>query len=199
MDYLNIGFISRSAIMQIIVFSIVPFLWWAIKYRKKCTFFKWVGLYKPVKSVPIKQVIIFIGIYFSMWVVSYFISGEISSNFENLGAAAIIPSFIVCFIQNGLCEEILFRGFVGKRLIRKFGKDKGILMQAILFGFMHIALALLLDLPINPSMIVGYFIFPTIAGWMLGYIDEKIYNGSIVPSILLHGFVNFGRDIMLIF
>ncbi|WP_279265744.1 hypothetical protein [Romboutsia sp. Marseille-P6047] len=34
---------------------------------------------------------------------------------------------------------------------------------------------------------------------MLGYIDEKIYNGSIVPSILLHGIVNFGRDIMLIF
>ncbi|MRN26206.1 hypothetical protein EAI30_16455 [Romboutsia ilealis] len=27
---------------------------------------------------------------------------------------AIIPSFITCFIQNGLCEEILFRGFIGK-------------------------------------------------------------------------------------
>lgn len=199
MDYLNVGFIVSSAIMQTIVFSIVPFLWWVIKYKKECNFFRWIGLYKPIKLVSRKKSVITMMIYFTIFIVSYFISHDVSSNFENMGFVAIVPSFIVCFIQNGLCEEILFRGFIGKRLISKFGKNSGILMQAILFGFMHIGLALAMDLSINISLLVSYFIIPTAAGWMLGYIDEKIYNGSIVPSILLHGMVNFSRDIMLIF
>ena len=199
MDYLNVGFMVRSAIMQTIVFSIVPFLWWVIKYKKECTFFRWIGLYKATKLVSRKKSVIPMMIYFTVFIVSYFISQDVSSNFENMGFVAIVPSLIVCFIQNGLCEEILFRGFIGKRLISKFGKNSGILMQAILFGFMHIGLALAMDLSININLLVSYFIIPTTAGWMLGYIDEKIYNGSIVPSILLHGMVNFARDVMLIF
>lgn len=40
---------------------------------------------------------------------------------------------------------------------------------------------------------------PTAGGWLLGYIDEKKYNGSIIPSILLHGLVNFVRDMLMAF
>ena len=199
MDYLNIGFVMRSGIMQVIVFSLIPFLCWLIKYKKQDNFFKWIGLYKPVKLVSNKKATIAMVIYFAVFILSYIISKEVSSNFENMGAVGIVPSLIVCFIQNGLSEEILFRGFIGKRLSAKFGKVSGILMQAVLFGFMHIALALAMNLPINISLMVSYFIIPTIAGWMLGYIDEKIYNGSIIPSIVLHGIVNFTRDLMLMF
>lgn len=199
MDYLNIGFVMGSGIMQVIVFSLIPFLCWLIKYKKQDNFFKWIGLYKPVKLVSNKKATIGMVIYFAVFILSYIISKEVSSNFENMGAVGIVPSLIVCFIQNGLSEEILFRGFIGKRLIAKFGKVSGILMQAVLFGFMHIALALAMNLPINISLMVSYFIIPTIAGWMLGYIDEKIYNGSIIPSIVLHGIVNFTRDLMLMF
>ena len=35
MDYLNIGFVMRSGIMQVIVFSLIPFLCWVIKYKKQ--------------------------------------------------------------------------------------------------------------------------------------------------------------------
>lgn len=199
MDYSNIGFIMRSTIMQVIVFSIIPFICWIIKYKKEISFFKWIGLYKPTKLVSTKKIIIFITIYFASWIINYTISKNISSNFQGMGVIAIIPSFIVCFIQNGLCEEILFRGFIGKRLISIFGKNKGILIQAILFGFMHIGMASLLGLHISISLIVNYFIIPTIGGWMLGYVDEKIYNGSIIPSILLHGLLNFGRDMICAF
>lgn len=199
MDYLNIGFVMGSGIMQVIVFSLIPFLCWLIKYKKQDNFFKWIGLYKPVKLVSNKKATIAMVIYFAVFILSYIISKEVSSNFENMGAVGIVPSLIVCFIQNGLSEEILFRGFIGKRLIAKFGKVSGILMQAVLFGFMHIALALAMNLPINISLMVSYFIILTIAGWMLGYIDEKIYNGSIIPSIVLHGIVNFTRDLMLMF
>ena len=72
-------------------------------------------------------------------------------------------------------------------------------MQSILFGLMNIGLGLLMWIAINVSLLISYFIIPTLAGWMLGYIDEKIYNGSIIPSILLHGLVNFGRDMILAF
>lgn len=64
---------------------------------------------------------------------------------------------------------------------------------------MHIALALALNMTLNSSLFIGYFMFPTIAGWLLGYIDEKVYNGSIIPSILLHGVINFSRDLILMF
>lgn len=199
MNYSDIVFVMRSAIMQVIVFSIIPFIWWIIKYKEEISFFKWIGLYKPTKLVSTKKIIIFITIYFASWIINYTISKDIYSNFPGMGVIAIIPSFIVCFIQNGLCEEILFRGFIGKRLISIFGKNKGIFIQAMLFGFMHIGMASLLDLHINISLIVNYFIIPTIGGWMLGYVDEKIYNGSIIPSILLHGLLNFGRDMTCAF
>lgn len=199
MDYLDIGFVTRSAIMQVVMFSIVPFLWWRLKYKKESTFFKWIGLYKSVRVVSTKSVVRVIVGYFLVWIMTLFISKDISSNFEGMGIAAAVPSLIVCFIQNGLSEEILFRGFIEKRLIAKFGKNNGILMQAILFGVMHIALALALNMTLNISLFIGYFMFPTIAGWLLGYIDEKVYNGSIIPSILLHGVINFSRDLILMF
>lgn len=48
-------------------------------------------------------------------------SSSISGNaFAGIGAAAILPAFIVNFIANGIGEEILYRGFV-----------KGIIIQAV--------------------------------------------------------------------
>jgi len=35
------------------------------------------------------------------------------------------------------------------------------------------------------------FLFTGSAGLLLAWLDEKIYNGSIVPGILLHGLGNF--------
>lgn len=132
MNYLDIGFVMRSAVMQIIVFSMIPFLWGLFKYRKDIGFLRWVGLHKPMKSVYTNKVIIVIIGYFLVWLLSSYLSQDISSNFEGLGFAAIVPSLIVCFVQNGLCEEILFGGFIGKRLISKFGINIGIGLQAIL-------------------------------------------------------------------
>ena len=35
-----------NSIIQIIIFSIIPFLWWLITSRKKMNFFEWIGLKK---------------------------------------------------------------------------------------------------------------------------------------------------------
>ncbi|GEM_PF-3813069 len=36
-----------NAVMQIIVFSVIPFCWWLIVARQKCSCFAWLGLHKP--------------------------------------------------------------------------------------------------------------------------------------------------------
>ena len=35
-----------SSVMQIILFSLIPLIWWLITARKRESFFKWIGLKK---------------------------------------------------------------------------------------------------------------------------------------------------------
>ena len=44
-----------SSIAEILVFSIVPFIWWLIRYRKSCTFFEWIGL-KKIKDFKARNI-----------------------------------------------------------------------------------------------------------------------------------------------
>ena len=37
-----------SSIVQILLFTLIPFIWWLITARKKENFFSWIGLKKPV-------------------------------------------------------------------------------------------------------------------------------------------------------
>ena len=39
-----------NSIIQIIAFSLIPFLWWLVTSRKKMSFFEWIGL-KKVKNL----------------------------------------------------------------------------------------------------------------------------------------------------
>ena len=40
-----------SSILQIILFAIIPFIWWCITARKQQSFTKWIGLKKIVKTI----------------------------------------------------------------------------------------------------------------------------------------------------
>jgi len=188
----DLGLILRGTLTQFIVFSFVPFIWWLIKYHKHTTFFKWIGLYKPEKCVSNKQVVFAIAGYMMIWLITHLpaitIYTQPSANaYAGLKFEAVIPILIVCFLQNGVCEELLFRGFIGKRLIAIFGVNIGNIAQAICFGLVHVLL-----FP-GAGMITYILLIITtsLGGWMLGYLDEKIFNGSIIPSIILHGLGNF--------
>ena len=43
-----------SSVVQIILFALIPFIWWLVTARKKMNFFKWIGLKKPdsAKFIP---------------------------------------------------------------------------------------------------------------------------------------------------
>lgn len=201
-----------TIISNIIIFLIIPFLWWLIKYRKDTSFFKWIGLIKPKLKGEWWMIIVFAIAYGFFYLFNFNMfaddksleviqtSESISSNaYTGLGAIAIIPALLTTLIANGFCEEALFRGFICKRLCNKFGKIAGLIVQGILFGLLHNALYILGGVAISLQFHIVVFIFTGMAGFLLGVLDEKIYNGSIIPSILLHGLGNFIVNLMVMF
>lgn len=123
-----------------------------------------------------------------------------SSNiFAGIGASAIVPACIQNFVGNGLAEEIFYRGFLCKRFCSKFGYIKGILLQAVLFGFMHNILYVIAGLNVGLWYHILTFIFTGMGALLLGWLSEKIYNGSIIPSIMLHGAGDFFVSMLVAF
>ena len=119
-----------------------------------------------------------------------------TARFTGEGFKLLAGAFVWGFIATGLSEEILFRGFLGKRLIKKLGLNAGNFIQASVFGIIHgamffaqtgIAVAVLL------TVLTGFL------GWVMGYVNEKHAGGSIVPSWLFHGLSNFAGAVFALF
>ena len=201
-----------TIISNIIIFLIIPFIWWLIKYRKDTSFFKWLGLIKPKLNSRWWMIIIFIIAYgfFYLFDFTMLMDGKslevmqtsetISVNvYTNLGVVAIIPALLKTFIANGFCEEVFFRGFICKRLCNKFGKTVGVIIQGIIFGGIHNMLYILGGVGLSLQSHIIVFIFTGMGGLLLGVLDEKVYNGSIIPSVFLHGLGNFISNLNVIF
>lgn len=57
--------------------------------------------------------------------------------YAGIGAFAILPALLKNYVANGVTEEILYRGFLCKRLCEKFVTISGMVLQTVLFGLMH--------------------------------------------------------------
>ena len=201
-----------TSIVNLIIFSFIPFVWWFFRHRKEVKFFKWLGFIKPQLKSSWWVLAIFAIVYyfFSNFDFTVFInsetmealenSGSVASNaYAGLGVAAIIPALIETFIANGVSEEILFRGFLCKRLCGKLGSTKGVILQAVFFALMHNVLYILAGVPVGIDYHLIMFVFTGVGALLLGFVNEKIYNGSIIPSIILHGAGNFIGSICVAF
>ncbi|OAB25524.1 hypothetical protein PMSD_27610 [Paenibacillus macquariensis subsp. defensor] len=83
-----------------------------------------------------------------------------------------------------------------KRLIHKLGFHVGNVVQGLLFGLMHGILF------ISAAGILGAFIIIVITGiggWLMGWINEKQSEGSMISSWLLHGCANTLASIIVMF
>ena len=201
-----------TTIVNLVVFSLLPIIWWFFRHRKEENFFRWIGLFKPQLKSRWWVLLIFAILYYFFYNFDFtqFVSSEtleyiensasVSSNvFAGIGMAAILPAFIENFIANGVAEEILYRGFLCKRLCIKIGLVKGIILQAVLFGLMHNILYILAGLDVGLWYHILTFIFTGMGALLLGWLNEKIFNGSIIPSILLHGAGNFIASMLVAF
>lgn len=192
------GFINElvGATTQVLLFTLVPLIWWLITARKKENFFKWIGFKKPEHKgnifVILLIAVIAVLVYgFGTTALVNMFSGEITaagSAFAGKGLSYIPAALAYGFIRTGLSEEILFRGFILKRIQNKFGFAAGNVIQALAFGLMH-------GVPFgfathNIGVTILLTILPGMLGFFMGWLNEKKFAGSVVPSWLLHGVTN---------
>ncbi|WP_410768416.1 CPBP family intramembrane glutamic endopeptidase [Fontibacillus sp. BL9] len=191
-----------SAIFQVILFTAVPFVYWLLTSRKIISFIRWIGLKKPQNVSSNRFIVFFAGtvVIFSCsgLIASSFLDTQTlaSSQFYGVGYAGLIPALIYSFVQTSLSEEILFRGFIGKRLGAKLGFGTGNVIQAFLFGLVH-AVMLYGSAGLLRSLIV--LLLTGAVGWSIGVINEKLSGGSILPGWMLHGVTNFISAVVMMY
>ncbi len=76
-------------------------------------------------------------------------------------------------VTPAVCEELFFRGYVFRSLIRASSVSSAILLGAVLFGAFHVV-----------TLGVERFLPSTLLGLMLGWVCWR--TGSVLPGILLH-------------
>jgi membrane protease YdiL (CAAX protease family) len=179
-----------SSVIQIILFSLIPFIWWLITARKKMNFFRWIGLKKTAGTSFLLWTA---GISAAFILVSFFMLTSLkgvemaTSDFAGLGIGALPAILVYALFNTALPEEILFRGFILKRIANKFGFAAGNTVQALIFGIVHGIMFFTVTGPVKALLII---LFTGIIGWFIGFINEKKAEGSIIPGWIIHSIAN---------
>lgn len=191
-DFLSLLF---SSLLQLLIFSFIPFIWWLITARKT-KFFQWIGLKKPVfkdsKFIIFGIIVVVAGLYIGamFFIMTTFLSDvpTATSQFSGKGLWAVPSIIIYAIIQTSLSEELFFRGFLCKRLVSRLGFIAGNTIQSTLFGLLHgIPFGLATG---NWLVCILLTILPATIGFTQGWLNEKKAGGSIIPSWILHGLMN---------
>ena len=182
-----------NALFQVILFAVLPLIWWLCTARRKETFWSWMGLRK-IKTENKKQFALLLAAAcvgcFALGELALLMRGDLQaadSAYKGMGAAAIPSVLVYAFGQTALSEEMLFRGFLMKRLMARFGFKAAAAVQAVLFGLIHILMVWGQVGVVSGAVIVLY---PMVVAVLLSYINEKKAGGSILPSWVLHGVLN---------
>lgn len=181
-----------NSIIQIILFSIIPFIWWLITARKKENFFTWLGFKRPARKKKV-LILCILGGFAICEVVGLLVYNVLlktdwnTSSFAGMGAAGIPCAIFYSYLQTALSEEIIFRGFIQKRLQSKLGFTAATIIQAALFGAIHVILSLS---QITVAQGIALFFYPMLPAIVFAYVNEKKADGSILPSWLIHGTLN---------
>lgn len=180
-----------SSMVQIVLFTVIPFIWWLVTARKKEEFHSWIGLKKPAGGM--KTVLAVIGTTAAFLIIgaySLYIVKDIetaTSGFKGLGMAAVPAILVYALFNTALPEEIIFRGFLLKRVQNKFGFKAANAVQAVIFGIVHAVMFFNLVGMVKAVIIL---VFTAMIAWAMGYINEKKANGSIIPSWIIHTIAN---------
>lgn len=189
-----------SSAIQIIVMGIIPFIWWLVTAREKETFFAWIGLknFKEMKKVGIQAIIasmMFLLLSLYLLVITKDMETA-TSQFSGLGVSGIAGAVVYSFIQTSFTEELFFRGFLLKRIGHKFGFYAGNIIQSVLFALLHCAMFISLT---DMFHVVLITLFTGIIAFVMGWINEREAEGSILPSWFIHGVSNLVSSIFSLF
>lgn len=212
----------KLTITYLAVFSAVPFFWWFFKYRKEIPFFSWVGFIEPrLKSrwwilaalavlYCLLNVVDLSGFLETRAVETIeYLEGSVVKQItiQNTGhrvqtdIVMILSFYFMNFFGIGVGTEIFFRGFLCKRLCSRFGTDKGIVIQAFINALIWILVFFVSERNQFVHVSVLYYILTLLLnsfrGLLLGSINEKVFNGSVIPSMFLVGAVSFILSIVM--
>ncbi len=100
-----------SSILQIILFAIIPFIWWCITARKQQSFTKWIGLKKieDGRKTVIATILVSVAFLASGVLTLYVVRGmeTATSEFTGLGAAALPAIVVYAAFNTAFPEELL--------------------------------------------------------------------------------------------
>lgn len=188
-----------NGIIQVLLFTLIPFVWWLFTARKRENFFCWLGVKKPVfadMGKGIFLVVISFAVLWGLGRLAIYLRGPMEaadSQYKGKGIGAFPAVLAYSFIQTALSEEILFRGFLLKRLTAQFGFTWGVIIQAAIFGLIHLLMVWGHTVFLSGMVIVLY---PMGAAVLFAYINEKLANGSILPGWMVHGLLNALEGLM---
>ena len=178
-----------DALIQIALFALLPFVWWLIRARRKSPFLEWLGL-KPLKDTGGRKIWLWILLgSLSFLLLSFLLvyPAVKNSNFSGLGFQALPSVLIYGIFQTSLSEELLFRGFLLKRLASRLSFVVANTIQAALFGLLH-GLMFITVLSWQQTLLI-ILCTGGIAAYM-GFVNEKKSDGSILASWIIHALAN---------
>lgn len=193
---------TLNAIIQVVLFALIPFVWWLFTARKQESFWSWIGLRKIQTENRKKFVLLFVicsVACYALGELAIWLRGNLEaadSVYKGMGAGAVPSILMYAFGQTALSEEILFRGFLMKRLQAKWGFKPAVLIQAVIFGAVHLLMVWGQTDLLAGTMIVVY---PMVVAVLLSWINEKKAGGSIYPSWIMHGVLNSVEGIVQAF
>ena len=183
-----------NALIQIVLFMLLPFIWWFVTARRKSSFLDWIG-FKPLKDTGNHKMSlwIFLGLL-SFTIFSYLVLYTIvkdlktaTSSFSGLGFQALPAVLIYSLFQTSLPEELLFRGFLLKRFSVRLPFGVANAIQAALFGLLH-GLMFISEVSWLQTLLI-ILCTGGIAAYM-GFVNEKKSGGSILASWIMHALAN---------
>ncbi len=187
---------TTSAILQLLIFSSIPFVWYICTHKRMRGFLHWIGI-KTAPKPPLKIMLCILLGFLIVLILPYmwlYQSGNLNyqgftvdsyrQNGWSLQTVSVVLVWAV--IQTSLSEEILFRGFLCKRLCNRFGDKIGNVIQALVFGSVHI-----LALPNkNIFAMLTIVLLTGGIGYALGWLSLKKAQGSILYGWAIHATVN---------
>lgn len=197
-----------SAILQVLLFTSIPFLIYLIKTKSAKGFLNYIGLKKSTRKANLLAILVVILLVAPILILVFTNEEfkEIMTNPESvtgkikqigIGIEAIITILIAAILKTSLSEEIFFRGFLAKRLIAVTNFQIGNIIQAIVFGIIHTLL--FMSITENVLFLVIIFVFPTVGAYFKTYINEKLAEGSIIPGWIAHGTANLVSYSFIVF
>lgn len=188
-----------NVLINIALFSIIPFLWYVLSKKGARGFFRYLGIYIPHNLDVVGSIKIILPIYLITLTMNILVIATGNSQRSTGGVEQNVWWFFLIGLflyglKTGIAEEIFFRGFIAKRSYPQFGFFKGNLVQASIFALPHVVI----HGPASPLDIAVRIVNAFMLGYAFGYIVEKKSSGSILPVMTAHTIINILNSSILI-